>query len=211
MFELLSRTSRTRKSVAPRFASLVLESLEDRLSPVAIAPAGETITLNVTYLPNQQATFSGQLTTSSGPVANQAVNLTGVVNTATTTDSQGNYSITMAVPQLGTEYATAAAGKSNTAQYTLVDGSPVISNFTAMSLGAGLWEFSGSVSGAPTQGEVVNFGGINALIGQSVNVNPDGTFDFYAIVNTGEGGWASAQAVDWWGDTSEIAATGVNC
>jgi len=215
MFEL-SRASRTRKPVAPRFASLFLERLEDRLSPVSIVPppptpAGESLTLNVTYLPNQQATFSGQLTGPSGAVANQTINLSGVVNGTATTNSQGNYSVTLAVPQLGQENAMSADGLSNIAQYTLVGGSPVISNFDAVSEGNGLWLFSGTVSGAPTQGEVINFGGINALMGQSVDVNPDGTFDFYAIVNTGQGGWASAQAVDWWGDTSATAVELVNC
>ena len=167
--------------------------------------------MNVTYLPNRQATFSGHLATPSGPVANQTVNLSGVVNATPTTDSQGNYSVTVAVPQLGQERATSADGQSNTALSTLVGGSPVVSDFTALSLGSGLWEFSGTVTGAPIQGEVVNFGGINALMGQSDTVNADGTFDFYAIVSTGQGGWASAQAVDWWGDTSAIAATLVDC
>jgi len=214
MFELLSRASRTRKPVASRFARLFLERLEDRLSPVSIGPPpplGESITLNVTYLPNREATFSGQLTGPSGAVANQTINLSGVVNGTATTNSQGDYSVTLAVPQLGQENAMSADGLSNIAQYTLVGGSPVVSNFEALSLGNGLWEFSGTVSGAPTPGEVVNFGGIDPLMGQSETVNPDGTFDFYAIVNTGQGGWASAEAVDWWGDTSTIAVTLVNC
>jgi hypothetical protein len=231
MFELLSRTRRTRKPITSRFASLSLERLEDRLSPATVgagdpsSPPGtdgtggvtvpplpnENISLNVTYLQNRQATFSGQLTNQSGPVANQAVNLSGVVNTTVTTDAQGNYSVTLAVPQLGQENAASADGLSNTAQFTLVNGSPEITDFTAVAESNGLWLFSGSVSGAPTQGEVINFGGINALMGQSVSVNPDGSFDFYAIVSTGQGGWATAQAVDWWGDTSEIDASLVGC
>lgn len=212
MFDLLSRLTRARKSVPGCFTRLSLESLEDRLSPGMIGPPpGETITLNVTYLPNQEATFSGQLKNQAGPIANQAVNLTGAVNATATTNSQGNYSITLAVPQLGQENAASADGHSNTAQFTLAGGSPVISNFTAEAEGNGLWLFSGTVTGAPTQGEVVNFGGITPLVGQSTSVNPDGTFDFYAIVNNGQGGWASAQAVDWWGDTSTIVGTGVNC
>jgi hypothetical protein len=215
MFKLLSRLSGTRKPVASRFASLFLERLEDRLSPVSIGPPApvptETITLNVTYLPNQQATFSGQLTSSSGLIANQTINLTGVVNATATTNAQGNYSVTLAVPQLGQENAASTDGLSNTAQYNLAGGSPVISNFRAVSEGGGLWLFSGTVSGAPTQGEVIDFGGIDALTGQSVSVNPDGSFDFYAMVNSGQGGWATAEAVDWWDDTSATAGTLVNC
>jgi hypothetical protein len=206
MFAVLTRASRTRKPVTTRFARLSLERLEDRLSP----SVNETITLNVVYLPNRQATFEGQLLNQANPVANQQVNLTGVVNATATTDSQGHYSITLSVPQLGQEYAASGDGQSNTASYTLVGGSPVISNFSAVCKGNGVWCFSGTVSGAPTQGEVVNFGGIKPLLGQSTTVNSDGTFSFSITVTAGNGGWATAQAVDWWGDLSPIASEYVN-
>lgn len=209
MFGLLTRSPRTRKPIARRSPALCLERLEDRLSPTGGGPvpsgAVETLTMNVTYLQNKQATFSGQLTNANGAVANQTINLTGVVTATATTNATGSYSITLNIPQLGTEYAASSDGLSNTAQFTLVGGSPVISNFKAVSEGGGLWLFTGSVSGAPTQGEVVNFGGIKALQGQSTTVNSDGTFSFAAVVSSGQGGWASAEAVDWWGDTSEPA------
>jgi hypothetical protein len=138
-------------------------------------------------------------------MANRTIDLTGVVKTFATTDAHGKYSITVSVPQLGTEYAACANGQSNTAQFTLVGGSPKISNFTAVAEGNGLWCFSGTVSGAPTQAEVVSFGGIAALRGQSMAVNANGTFDFYAIVKSGQGGWACAEAIDWWRDASPSA------
>jgi hypothetical protein len=166
--------------------------------------------LFVTYQPNRQAEFSGQLANPSGPMANRTVNLTGVVNASVTTNQQGHYDVILAVPQLGTAYAASGDGQSNTAQFTLVNGSPVINDFTAVSVGNGMWLFSGSVSGAPTQGETVNFGGITPLQGQSTAVNGDGTFSFYAMVPSGEGGWASAVAIDWWNDTSETAVDYVN-
>lgn len=214
MFGLLTRSSRNRKPLARPTTTLCLERLEDRLSPSGLGvpgPTPETITLNVTYLQNKRATLSGQLTNQAGPVGNQAVNLTGVYKTTVTTDAAGNYSITVTIPKLGTEYAASADGKSNTAQFTLVGGSPVINNFTAIAQDGGLWLFSGSVTGAPTQGEVVNFGGIVPLKGQSTGVKADGSFSFYAVVPSGEGGYASAQAVDWWGDTSETEVDMVNC
>jgi hypothetical protein len=207
MFKLLQRPSRTRKPAAPRFARLSLERLEDRLSP----SGAQTISLHVVYLPNRQATFEGQLLYQANPVAKQTIILSGVVNATATTDSQGHYSVTLPVPQLGQENAKSANGLSNTAQYTLVCCSPVIANFSAVSEGNGLWCFSGKVSGAPTEGEVVNFSGIKAVNGQSVEVNSDGTFDFYAIVTGGNGGWATAQAVDWRGNKSPVASTFVNC
>lgn len=206
MFGLLSRSPRTRKPRARRGTTLCLEKLEDRCCPSGGA-ATETLTMNVTYLQGKQATFSGQLTNQTGgPIANQTIDLTGVVTTTVNTNAQGNYSITLKIPKLGTEYAASADGQSNTAQFTLAGGNPVIKDFTAVAEGNGLWLFSGTVSGAPTQGEVVNFGGITPLEGESTTVNSDGSFDFYAIVPTGEGGVASAEAVDWWGDTSETAA-----
>lgn len=211
MFGLLTRSPRIRKPHTRRSTTLYLERLEDRLAPTT-ASSTESLTLNVTYLQDKRATFSGQLTDVSGsPVANQTINLTGVINATATTNSHGGFSITLAIPKLGGESASSADGRSNTPQVTLAGGNPVIDDFTAIAEGNGLWLFSGKVTGAPTQGEVVNFGGITPLQSQSTKVNSDGTFDFYAIVPSGEGGWASAEAVDWWGETSETAATFVNC
>lgn len=208
MFDLLTRSSRVRKPVASRFARLSLERLEDRLSP----SVSETITLSVTYLPNRQATFEGYLLTQANPVPNGSVNLSGAVNATVPTDpTTGHYSVTLPVSQLGQENATSADGQSITAQYTLVGGSPVISNFSAVGEGNGLWCLSGTVSGAPTQGEVVKFSGIKAVNGQSEEVNSDGTFDFYITVSSGNGGWVYAKAVDWWGDTSPVATAFVSC
>jgi hypothetical protein len=217
MFGLFSRLSRPRALPARRTTSLFLERLEDRLSPSMGGAGGgvqipETITLNATYNPNKYATFSGQLTNRYGPVANHSINLTGVVNASTITDANGKYTTkALNIPNLGTEYAASTDGLSNTAQFTLVGGSPVISNFKAVSQGGGLWLLSGNVTGAPAQGEIINFGGINALQGQSTPVNLDGSFTFYVMVKSGQGGWASAEAVDWWGDTSDPAAAFVNC
>lgn len=204
MFGLLTRSSRIRKPLPRRSTALCLERLEDRLSPSSIG--GESIYLSGTYLPGKQATFSGQLTNKSVPVPNETINLTGVVKASTTTDSQGNFRITLSIPQLGAEYAASADGQSNTALFNLQGGSPSISNFTAVAQGNGVWLFSGMVAGAPAQGEVVKFGGITPLEGQSTSVKSDGTFSFYATVPSGEGGVATAQAVDWWGDTSQIAS-----
>lgn len=200
MFGLLTRPSRSRKSLVRRSTPLCLERLEDRLCPA------ETISLNVTYLPGSEATFSGHLQNQNGPMANQVINLTGPVQASTTTDSQGNYSVTQAVPQLGTEYAASADGLSNIAQFTLQGGGVTIGNFSATDLGNGYWLFSGTVSGASTQGAVVNFSGITPLQGQSTSVNADGTFSFYATVPPDQIGTVNAQAIDWWGDASPTAS-----
>jgi hypothetical protein len=135
-----------------------------------------------------------------------------VVNATTTTDSNGIYTTkALNIQNLGAEYAASTDGLSNTASYTLVGGSPVVGNFNAISQGGGLWLFSGTVTGAPAQGEIVDFSGINALQGQSTAVNLSGRFTFFAMVKSGQGGWAGAEAVDWWGDTSPPATAFVNC
>jgi hypothetical protein len=167
--------------------------------------------LTTTYLQNKHAVFSGHLDNRYGPVAYQGINLTGVVNATATTDANGNFSTkALIIPNLGTESAASTDGLSNTANYTLVGGSPVVGNFQAVSQGGGLWLFSGTVTGASAQGEIVDFSGINALQGQSTAMNSDGSFAFYAMVKSGQGGWAGAEAVDWWGDTSSPATAFVN-
>jgi hypothetical protein len=208
MLGLLTCAPRIRKPLR-RSTTLFVERLEDRLSPSSAAT--EALSMNVTYDPNKQVTLTGTLMNGSGAIANQTINFGGVVNGTATTNSQGAYSVTLSVSALGQVTAASADGQSNTASATLAGGSPVVNNFDAMPEGSGLWCFTGSVTGAPAQGEVVNFGGIPALVGKSVNVNADGSFCYYAIVNSGQGGTATAQAVDWWGDTSPVAADLVNC
>jgi len=208
MFGLFTRSSRPRKRPARRTTTLSLERLEDRLTP---SGTGECITLSVVYQSDKIATFQGTLTNPCKPYPGQTVNLTGAVNTGAATNAQGVFSVTVQVSKLGTVYAGSADGKSNTAKCTLVGGSPVVGNFKAVSVGSGMWLFSGSVTGAPKQGEMVGCGGITPLQGQKCLVNSDGTFAFYAMVPCREGGWADAEAIDWWGDTSEVAIAFVNC
>jgi hypothetical protein len=206
MFGLLARSPRTRKLVARPTTTLFLERLEDRLSPSAALPT-ETVSLGVQYLPDKEVVFTGKLTNPFGSVSNQTIDLTGVVKATAITNGLGNFIITLSIPQLGTEYAASADGHSNTAQVTLAGGKPTISNFAAVAEGGGMWLFEGKVSGVCQEGEVINFGGITALQGQSTTPNQGGIFEFYAIVKSGQGGWATAEAVDWWGDTSPVAST----
>ncbi len=202
MFGLLTRSPQTRNAALRRSVRLTLERLEDRLSPTTM----DGLTMNVTYVPNKEVTLSGHLTSPNN--VGQLIQFGGVVNGTTTTDSLGNYSATLKVSQLGQATAVEANGQSNTCTAALVSQMPNIT-FTATPAANGLWLFSGTVTGAPTQGEVVNFGGITPLAGQSTTVNPDGTFSFTCTVPPGQGGMATAQAVDWWGDASPVATASV--
>jgi hypothetical protein len=168
------------------------------------------LTLHVKYDAGQQVTLSGRLTNSFGPMANQTIDLGGVVSGTATTNSSGTYRVTLPVSQLGTVTAVSDDGISNTAQSTLIGGAPTISNFMAISEGGGLWLFTGTVGGAPAQGEVVTLSGIDAVQGLSTTVSAGGMFIVFATVASGQGGFVDAQAVDWWGDSSEVATTDVN-
>ena len=207
MLALLAPSRRAPHAKTPRSIALYLERLEDRLSPSGM----EMISLYATYQPNREVILRGQLTGPSGPLANQTVNLGGVVNSTATTDAQGYYSTTLTVSQLGQVTATSADGQSNTAATTLAAGSPTISRFSAIPQGGGLWLFTGQVMGAPVQGEVIRFDGLTALADKTCNVNMDGSFSYCCYVANGQGGVAVAEAVDWWGDTSNDATATVVC
>lgn len=221
MFALLSRASRTRKPSTRHTPNLFLERLEDRLSPASVNPGPipplpppppmESLSMNVTYLQNKQVTLSGQLMGASGVIPNETIIFSGAVNGTAVTNSEGAYSATLTATTLGQVSAVSADGLSNVADFNLVSGTPTITNFGAMAEDDGLWYFFGTVANAPPQGEIINFGGISALEGQSVAVSPSGSFSFFAVVNSGSGGWITAQAVDWWGDTSQIDTDFVNC
>jgi hypothetical protein len=182
------------------------------MNPPPNSSPSETLSLYVIYNPNKEVTLSGSLLSQSGAVANQTINFGGAVSGTATTNSQGQYSVTLKASQLGQVTAASADGLSNTAQAMLMAGmAPTITNFSAVPEGGGLWLFTGQVTGAPTQGEVINFDGLTALAGKSCNVNPNGTFSYYCYIPSGQGGLAVADAVDWWGDTSSDATTTVVC
>jgi hypothetical protein len=203
MLGLPVRAPRAHKSVSPRRVSLSLERLEDRLSP-------STLTMTVTYEPSRQVQLSGQLTNTSSP-GNQTINFTGAVTGSTTTNAQGNYSVTLTASKLGQVAAAAANGSSNQVTATLAAGTPSIGGFTAINEGGGMWLFEGTVTGTPTVGEVVNFGGIPALENHHVSVNSNGAFSFCCMVASGQGGTATAEAVDWWDDISSVQGAYVAC
>jgi hypothetical protein len=178
--------------------------LESRLSPSSVGALPENLTLSVTYLPNKQVTLSGQLTGTSTP-GGECINLMGAVEGTAVTNAQGYYSVTLTAQSLGQVSAATADGLSNTATAMLVSAASTLSNFVATQEGPGLWLFTGNVNGAPTQGMMINFAGLQSMQGQSISVNPDGSFAFYFQVPAGQNGIVSAQAIDWWGDTSNTA------
>jgi hypothetical protein len=165
--------------------------------------------MNVQYLPNRQVTISGQVSNTSQ--LSEQIQITGAVKGTVTSNAQGFYSITLPVTQLGKVMVSDADPQSNIPSAVLVGAAPQITSFHAVCEGGGVWLFEGTVTGAPTQGEVVKLGGISACQDVTCKVNADGTFDEYVQINPGNGGLVSAQAVDWSGNTSQTARCFVTC
>jgi hypothetical protein len=204
MLDLFTRSRRDARSVKPSSFRPMLERLEDRDCPS---------TINVfiaSYAANKQVTVRGFVNNTPSP-GGLTVQLSGAVSGSTTTNDSGQFSATLTATALDKIFAATADGLSNTAQVMLWDPTPQISNFTVTSYSHGMYMFSGTVSGN-TQGETVTFGGmVVSTDGQVVTVNSNGSFSFVIqLSGADDTGSVTAQATDWWGQTSNLATTWVS-
>jgi hypothetical protein len=204
MFRLLS-PSRRRPVAAPgdRPVRLGLEALETRDCP-------STLSMGVTYDNQNWITLSGQLTNTPMP-GSMTVGIYGQASGSTTTDVNGNYSITLPASGVGNVYARTADGQSNVAQVTLTDDAPVIDNFQAIPDGGNFWTFSGHVTDQTAAGLVVNFGGLASLNGKTATTDNSGNFSLYVQLNgtPSDNGNAGAWTTDWYNMPSQPAMCSV--
>src|SRR5262249_53473496 len=141
--------------------------------------------------------------------AGQTITLSGDgVNTTATTDANGNFSIEVAVTQMGTLSATYAAGMQKaSARGGGNPPAPDNTNFTARQEPRGYWGIKGTDTGAPDPaGMVIHFGGLQALQNQTAGVAADGTFDEVFQLN-GQTGCVTAMTTDWWGQVGGAATS----
>jgi hypothetical protein len=197
MFSVLSRRRCARPVAAPRSVRPRLELLEDRNAP-------STLTLTDQFATGANMTFGGAY--NGATLANQVVTLTGHGWTTTaTTDTNGNYHVTVPInaSQFGTVTASVANPNCNQPQVTItLPKAPVITNFAAVSHPAGFWEISGNVTNTPNpSGLTINFSGMPALANQIATVEANGSFDVILQLN-GEIGTAAATVTDWWGQAA---------
>jgi hypothetical protein len=179
---------------------LFLERLETRDCP-------STLTMGVTYGQQGSITLSGTLT-DEGPTNGVTVQISGVASGSTTTDANGNYTITLTAGALGTAKAATADGKSNVASVMLNWTAPVIQNFACVELPNHWFTFTGKVIGPDAGGLTVSFGGApESLQNQSTTTAADGTFSFTIQLNgtVDDNGIASAVVTNRWGQTSACA------
>ena len=170
-----------------------------------IADAAPTITLAVTASNENTVTLAGKVTDVDA--AGEIVSISGALNGTVAADANGNFSLTLATSDLATVAVNTTdqwGETSNTAEVTANSFPPVITSFTAIQGSGNAWILEGTVVAPNMQGLVITFGGLPALVGQTVAVAADGTF--YLVQNLGNDyGTATAQATNPGGQTSNIA------
>ena len=172
-------------------------------------PAAPTITENVTMNGLKSVTLSG--TVSGAEPAGRTVTFTGVVNTSTVTDANGNYSLTVNAEQLGDVHATTVdefGQTSNTATATVAAAAPVISNFSYIKQ-SGVVTLTGTVAHPDAAGMMVTLpSALPSLInGVSVAANSSGNFSYSFQAAEGDTGSVGASCVDVWGQQSNVPTT----
>jgi hypothetical protein len=202
---MLSLPRRPRRGAAARRSvRLELEALEARDCPTAPV----ITTMSFTELPQRVVRLSGTVADDHN-VSAVIVNFTGVVNGSTTVNAAGGFVLQATASALGKVSATAYDPQQQltSAPYALLITSnpPAITNFSAVENPDGSWTFSGYVTDAAPQGEVVNFGGLNSLQNKTARANSFGYFTLTVTLQPGEQGTATALATDWWGQASNLA------
>lgn len=188
-----------------RRARLSVERLETRDCPSA------PVITSFTAVNTTQRTVQLSGTVQDANPATVQVTFSGVMSGTTSVNAQGNFSFTAQASRLGTVNAVATNSQQQSsaiASAQVTCDAPVITNFLAVYEGNGVWRFQGIVTAPASQGPAgltVNFGGLATLSGRSTTVNADGTFSIEALLAPGSAGLATAQAVDWWGQTSNVA------
>ncbi len=82
---------------------------------------------------------------------------------------------------------------------------PTIINFQGNPSPSNYWTFSGQVTGPSISGLTVTFGGLASLQGQIATTSDNGYFMLTVQLQPGEGGQATAQTVDDFGQSSNMA------
>jgi hypothetical protein len=164
-----------------------------------------TIT-GITYGHQKSVTITGEVIAENP--AGLTVNLGGVVSGSTTTDSAGNFSVTLTASALGnvTAQTSDANGQSNVATKTISVPPPQIDALVYSEQPGNSFVIRGHVNCQDPQGLTVNFGGeVIALDGQHATVDASGWFQIVVTIPTNDNGTFTAQVTDYWGQQSNLA------
>jgi hypothetical protein len=131
----------------------------------------------------------------------------------TTTDAEGDFTVTLVASGLGNVDAQTedANGVSNVATEPLSVPPPQIDSLTYTESRDNTFVICGHVNCQDPQGLTVNFGGeVVALDGQSATVGADGWFQITITIPINDNGIFTAQVTDYWGQQSNVATCPLN-
>jgi hypothetical protein len=163
-----------------------------------VSASAPSLTLNLAYGTGKQVTLSGKVTDAQP--GGLVVTFTGVVGGTTTTDGNGNYSVTLTASSLGQISATTQdvwALNSAAASVTVSDVGPTITIFGSQR--GNIWTFSGHVTGNFAPGSVVTFSGPADINGKTATIGSDGSYSLSVMLSSSDVGWVTASVTDIWG------------
>jgi hypothetical protein len=152
---------------------------------------------------DRMLTISGQVNDSV--LGGDIVTISGIASGTATTDSSGHYSLVVQATSQGTisAFVTDVWGLiSSAVQTTFTAPAPAITSFSDF-LSGRYWAFDGTVEDAMPAGVTVTFWGVTS---GSCDCQADGSFTWVSSLQLGAAsGMEYAQAVDCWGNVSNIA------
>jgi hypothetical protein len=175
---------------------------------ITFSSAAPSVTqLSYTWHANRMVTLTGRVIDA---VPNGlTVTFTGAASGTTTTDANGNFSVTLtasAVAQVSATVPDQWGQVSSAAAVTLTNDPPVIQNFAGIQGVGNSWTFTGKVIDEVAGGITVSFGGLSSVSGKSVITDGSGNFTLTVTLASGEIGLVLAEAHDMWNVASADAS-----
>jgi hypothetical protein len=167
---------------------------------VTVHNVAPVLELAIAYECERWVTLSGRVLDADA--AGLSVTFTGKVNACTTTDANGNYSLTVEASALGHIFASTmdmGGLASNIAQVTVQSQGPRIVQFDALHVTGNIWSITGRVEDESPAGLIITFSGLPSLNGRTAVVQADGTFYLSWEINPNETGNVTGVVTDWWG------------
>jgi hypothetical protein len=167
---------------------------------VTVHNVAPTLEMSIAYECERWVTLSGRILDADA--AGLTVTFTGKVNASTTTDANGNFSLTAEASALGQIFASTmdmGGLASNIAQVTVTNEAPRIVQFEALFVVGNIWSIRGRVEDESPAGLIITFGGLPSLNGRTAVVQADGTFYVSWEINANESGAVTGVVTDWWG------------
>jgi large repetitive protein len=167
-----------------------------------VTDVAPTLTMNLAYGANKTVILSGKVTDAQA--GGMVVTFSGVATGTTTTDANGNYSVTLTPTALGQITATTTdvwGLSSAAASVTVTNTAPTITLVATQH--GNIWTFSGHVTDDYATGLVVTFSGPADINGKTAVVGGDGNFSLTVVLSPNDAGWITATVTDWWGIAAE--------